>query len=485
MKQKALNIILYIIVFIASLYQPTDSDLGWKLKYGEYFWQNHQVLSINIFSSMMPNYYWVNNSWATDVVTYIVYSKFDFLGLAILGSTVITLTFYFFSKAARLSLWNKMFLFPVLLYLLEPLTKESFRPQFLSLLFLSILFYFLNEYYSENRSKIYFAIPLFLVWSNFHGEYILGLGILFIWTIFYTVKKWSEVQNDRKELFFGESAKLGAIFIASSLAVLINPFGAGVYTESFKHFLNPNLKFIAEWIPLPLFSIFWWKFITIGVLVSVSFFYLWSVHKIKDRLTFIIIVIILFVFGFFASRYVWRFYLFAIPFLAILTDLVAKQIKENYQKLVIPSGILLLALTVLIIKAPFRQYSSMSWDSYCDVRKCSTKAAEFLIANHLNKNNNLLTKYGLGGWLIWNYPQIRPTIDGRMVVWRDEKGYSAFREYIAVENNWVDIDKSQYTVVFTNLINRPFLKRLVELTKTGKWKILYNDKYTAIFEKVS
>jgi hypothetical protein len=108
-----------------------DLDLGWHLKYGEYFFTYGQVLRENAFSTMMPDYQWVNHSWDTDILTYAIFRTFGFFGLSV-AAVVIALTF-FFSKAARLSLWEETILCPVLLVLLYPLNAVSFRSQLLSL----------------------------------------------------------------------------------------------------------------------------------------------------------------------------------------------------------------------------------------------------------------------------------------------------------------------------------------------------------------
>src|SRR5438045_3844040 len=69
---KVANIFIYASVFIFSLTYPIDPDLGWELKYGEYFFKYHEVLKTNIFSALMPNYYWVNHSWGADALLYAV-----------------------------------------------------------------------------------------------------------------------------------------------------------------------------------------------------------------------------------------------------------------------------------------------------------------------------------------------------------------------------------------------------------------------------
>lgn len=94
----------------------------------------------------------------------------------------------------------------------------------------------------------------------------------------------------------------------------------------------------------------------------------------------------------------------------------------------------------------------------------------------------MLTFYNWGGWLIANFPQIKPSIDGRMHLWRDEKGYSSFAEYYPYEQNWKSIDTSDYDIVYMTP-EKPLYKQMVSLVKENKWISSYKDDYAAIFER--
>jgi len=78
--------------------------------------------------------------------------------------------------------------------------------------------------------------------------------------------------------------------------------------------------------------------------------------------------------------------------------------------------------------------------------------------------SDLSTPYSWGGWMIWNYPDVKPSIDGRMHLWEDEKGYSAFAEYYTNVQDWESIDKSRYNNVlpswFHHIIQKYQLQRL-------------------------
>ena len=82
--------------------------------------------------------------------------------------------------------------------------------------------------------------------------------------------------------------------------------------------------------------------------------------------------------------------------------------------------------------------------------------------------------------MIWNYPNVKPSIDGRMHLWEDEKGYSAFAEYYTNVQDWESIDRSKYDTVVALKI-KPVYKRLNTLTKEGKWRKVYEDGFSAVF----
>ena len=82
--------------------------------------------------------------------------------------------------------------------------------------------------------------------------------------------------------------------------------------------------------------------------------------------------------------------------------------------------------------------------------------------------------------MIWNYPEVKPSIDGRMHLWKDKTGHSAFSDYYAIEQNWKDVDKSKYDVALM-WNDKPVYDRLEELVEKGKWEKLYEDDVAGVF----
>src|SRR3989344_5675191 len=410
--QKYFFLILpFIFIFVSSIYKPYDADLGWHLKYGEHFIKTGQILKENSFSSEMPGFIWANTSWGTDILTHLFYNTGGFFGISILGAIVITLTFFIYSKAFKLTFFEQAIIFPLVVLFENPVNQVSFRGQLLSLMFLGILLVLLTRYEEGKKKLLFLSIPLFLIWANMHGQYILGLGIFLLWIFFYLLKKYLLDKTSVKIFLFG---------------------------------------------------------------ILTLFF----TDKLKEKLPYVGISTVLYSLSWYVRRYAWAMYYTAFP----LIQPVANFLKPDSEKATKITATVLFIFYIGIVfmfKYPFSQFTSMNWDIFCqDYLGCSPKSVEFLINNKLDKD--LLTFYNWGGYIIWNYPQIKPSIDGRMHLWIDNKGYSAFSYYYPFEQNLEDIDQSKYNAVLISQ-EKPLYDRLTELTEEKKWKHVYEDEKAAVF----
>lgn len=468
----------FLVIFIAALYMPADTDLGWHLKYGEYFFNSGNIVRENIFSLEMPNYKWSNSSWLTDIITFSIFRFSGFPGLTIAGALVITFIFLILSKALRLSFWDKAFIFPLLFFIEIPLFRVSFRGQLITTLFTAVLIFIISEFQKSNKKIIYFSIPLFFLWGNLHGGFLIGLVIL----SFYILLKLANNLYSKNINEFKSNLMFLGIILLSYLSLLFNPFGVGVYSEVLKHFGNPYQKFILEWLPLPPFSNLWWILVFWGIFLIMIIREIVSKNKFNEYFEWIVICGLMYFASFWMRRYAWSMYILSMP-------IVAYFLKENrpakniFLKNILPICIFVgIYFYCVFYHIPRERINEMSWERYCnEFIKCSSKSAEFLLKNKFE--GKFLSNYNWGGWLIWNYPEIKPSIDGRMHLWQDQNGYSAFGKYYFLEQNINDIDKSDYDVIFMTT-EKPLFNRLEELTKEKKWIRVYKDDFAGIFVRV-
>ncbi len=493
--EKVVGILPFAFVFIASLYIPTDPDLGWHLKYGEYFFQHGQILRDNIFSTTMPDFKWANGQWGTDVITYAAFRSGGFFGLTLAAAAIVTLTFYFFAKAAKFQLVDKALLFPLFVYLESPINSVSLRGQQISLLMTGLMCLVLSRYKpsqsydpksfdgaggTQNSKVLYWLPVLFLLWANIHEQFLLGLAILGAWMGITIIRNFF-VNKKAKKIVSKEAVHLICIFFLSFAATFVNPFGAGVHLDALLHLGNPLLQNVAEYLPFTLLSQLWWTQVVIGILVVFSIIFIYFNGRLKDSLPIMGAAFILFVLSFEVRRYAWTAYYLIIPILVQLAVFLAPSSRRN--RLYFSLVLIFLSISVVIfLKWPLSTYKSVTWEVYCNSNNtmCSPPSAEYLSRHKLTEN--LLSLYGWGGWLIWNYPDIKPSIDGRMHLWEKDE-YSGFVEYYKYEQNVADIDKSTYSVVYMSP-SKPIYKRMEELVESGKWKKTYEDNRAGIFVRI-
>ncbi|EKD86517.1 MAG: hypothetical protein ACD_37C00258G0001 [uncultured bacterium] len=468
--------ILYLAVFLFSINLPTDPDLGWHLKYGEYFFRTGTVLRENIYSTMMSGYPWTNHSWASDLLIYLSYSGFGFMGISVLGAGIVTLTFFVLSKAFKFSLWNKAIIFPLLLLFVSNVNAVSFRSQMMSYFFTAVLVWILTKY-QENPKNLLYTIPLFLIWANFHGGFIVGLIILFG---FLGLSKIIELRKNFKISNIFPSVKFELfVGLVVLLATMINPFGYLVYLESLNHFGSPWIKYVSEWAPFENMSQQWWKLILFVNVYLFSMIILFMTGRLKKILPFSVLILLFMALAFNERRYAWSMYYLSVPLLMGLSEYIKPPTKsvQTTVALLLSAAFL---LSAFYFKGSPQAYLNMNWNRFClnASNACSKGAIEFIDKNNLTAN--LSTPYSWGGWMIWNYPNIKPSIDGRMHLWKDSNGYSAFGEYYTNVQDWESIDKSKYETVVV-LKQKKMFKRLKKLTQEGKWEWLYEDNISAVF----
>ncbi len=489
----------YIFVFIASLYLPFDADLGWHLKYGEYFFQHGQILRENIHSSMMSGYTWANGSWGTDIITYVIYNSGGFLGLTLAGAAIVTATFFFFAKAAKLTLIEEALFFPFLVYLLFPLNRFSFRGQLISLLLLGVLFFILSKYkplgkapirLAQGRqgkpfSKILWSIPvLFFFWINLQAESFLGLAVFGLWVVLMIVQSGLK----RKKIFSKDNQFLIKILVTSFLVTFFNPFGWGIHLTAFAHIGDPLLKSIIEYVPYSTFSLQWWNQVVILLLLLGAGIFLFHKKMLREYFPLLMLPLVLFILSFDTRRYVWPAFYLAIPFFHLLWQGIETYGKRYIKKYAFYSAYVILLFCIAFAsyqKMPFSQFTTMTWRYYCEIKGnfCSPDAAQFLLDHNLTKN--IFSIYNVGGFLIWNYPDIKPMIDGRMHMWKDEEGYSAYAEYDDYMHARKSIDVSPYDIVYFQMNEKVALyHELEDLERKNKWRLIYNDGWFGISIRV-
>ena len=454
--KKVLTILFFVLVFLLGFFPVYDTDFGWHYRCGKEFLASGSLCIKNNFSYFLPNYQAYYTGHLYDIIIAFVYDHWGFLGISFVGAIVFTLTALIFIKLINnIKLgFTTYFISFILSYSILSL---GFRPQIITYLFLFILLLLLK---SKNK-KLFFLIPvLFLFWVNLHVGFFIGLFVL-VFFIFYEKKG----TNLSQKLF---------VFFISFLTTLINPFGINVYREIFNHLTSPLSQMIAEWVipsPFHLFSI---TFLTvIGLIIilkqkPVNFFYL-------------LLLIFFSCLSLSARRNLPFFY--PVSFYVMLDSLNdLKNLRWIHYEIFIPI-LCSIIIFVLIIYVPKTIKFDTLWAEYCQKGQIPYPCQA--IKNYPQLAGNVFANYEWGGFLIWQKPNSKVFVDGRMPAWKDENGkspYQVFLDIIQTQPGWnekLNRWKTNYLLIGSGTFLDLLLQK--DAAKYG-WQEKYRDNNAVIYK---
>lgn len=456
-----------LFIFLLFFLPPTDTDLGWHLRYGEHFLQTGNVWRTNELTYFLEDYYFPYTAAFYQAITALIYSA-GLFGLSLAYATLITLAFLIFLKIEKGLLKVNFLGFLFTAFSGWTVFSLGWRSQIFTFFGLVATFWILSK--TTASPKIGFLLPLlFFIWANTHGGFILGLAILSFAT-------FQELAGRNWQKF----KYLAVLAIASALAALLNPFGIDIYKEALRHSQYPLKTLIAEWVPPSLeFKLL---IIGIGVFALVA---LWA--KGEKKVFWSLVILFFSYLAFDARRH--------LPLFALATTLALKdsfkaklallEAKPHFAKLFTFSllfGILLL----LITRVPRTMDITFNPKVYCSVRNYPCRAIEFVRTNPQDKN--VFTAYEWGGFLEWQLPQYKYFVDGRMPAWSTPEGkspYTIYLEVIQAQPGYQErLDK--YGTDWLLIGTGTFLDIELRTKDLGqRWREVYQDKIATIYTRTN
>jgi hypothetical protein len=287
-----------LIVICASLYffsdNKVDPDLWGHLKFGEEIYEKKEVPPYDTHSYSSPTARWINHEWLSEVAFYTVFRFTGGAGLlALKFLTGLIMAFLIYLSVQR----DTKSFFLKLLFILLPFSVIGYgfatRPQVFTYLFFTLTLFLIGRF--ERTGRLWWLYPLpavFLIWSNLHGGFLVGLGVLFIYCLFKVFKK-------------GAKKSLILITVSSLAVTFINPNGAALWTFLLKTLSAPR-PHLEEWGRLA-FSSYFIDYFAISILTVTGLLF----SRRKRSAYEVTILLVALIVSFLQNRHI---VLFAIPF---------------------------------------------------------------------------------------------------------------------------------------------------------------------------
>ncbi len=217
-----------------------DSDYYWHITAGRLV-AERGVMTTDPFSYTWADQPWVMHEWLGELLMYSLVSAigvgaatFVFGVISVSGPLVVAWTL----RRMGTPMLPLALATGLVVYLYA--SYATIRPQAISWLFLGLLLSGMLIARPDRRWLPWLAVPLFVVWANVHGLYVIGLGVLAVYVLF-TLLGRTPMAPRRWELL--------GVLVASFAASSVTPAGpAGLlYPLRYVEAGDWGLRHISEW----------------------------------------------------------------------------------------------------------------------------------------------------------------------------------------------------------------------------------------------
>ena len=318
-----------------------DGDLWWHIKVGQDILTTHHLPTADAYSFTVHGTPWVAYEWVSEVLLAAVQRAWGLQGLLALNlalGAVIVLGLY---ALATLRSGNSKAAFVacgIVLYL--TVVFFTLRPQMLAYVFLILTLIILERFRQGRSGTLWLLPPLFLLWVNTHGTFVVGLFAVGV----YTVSGLFEIRRngvESRRWTAAQRLRLELAFLASLVALTVTPYGpklAGFPVDM--AFSHPAIgASITEWQPMPFNSPPGKLFLGLMVgflLVQVALPLRWHLAELTLFLSGLVAASL-------HARFVLIFVPFCVPLLAVILSRWVPPYEPGKDKLVI-NAILIIAI---------------------------------------------------------------------------------------------------------------------------------------------
>lgn len=478
-KNWLLFFVLMALIFLAAGRTALDTDLWWHLRAGEETLARGIPLMVDRFSFTAAGTPWINHSWLAQIILFGVYKAGGFFGLGgfvALVSTLCIAMMYF--QMEGLPTFRS---FLAILGLVTASVVMSPRPQIFSLLLVAVTQYLLYQHKWKKIDRLWWLPVVFVLWSNLHGGYLLGVALIGIAFSGEVINRWI---NPADAMSWAQIRKLGLVGITCTAAVVVNPNGFKMWLIPFQTVEIKALQNLIEEWASPNFheliqqSFLWLLF---GILI------VFAMSRKRVDAVDLLAVFVLGYMGFLARRNIAPFAIVATP---IISRYAWALIETNIEKLgflkeregiyykpwqkvlnLILVGILAAAGIgkVYLVNHPVFIYQTLEQTS-------PIGALAWIKANH--PAGNMLNEYNWGGFISWKQSEYPIFIDGRTDLYGDK----IINEWLTLVTGGKGYEKllADYKIGFTILSpGQPIISRLME----KNWKTAYRDDLSIILTR--
>lgn len=467
----------------------TDPDYFWHLKAGEYIVTRRALPAGDIFSLTHAGQPWVLHEWLFETVLFAAFAGWGTSGVVVLTASLIMATLgVTFALTRRLGQSHAAAFVLVVCGSVVVAGGWTPRPQLVTYLMFSVFLSILARHKYGGAQRALVALPpLMAAWVNFHGGYVIGIALVFLFTGAEWLGYWFGAA--RAPAHKQRLVRLSLIAGATLLASLANP-------AFIRHWLYPIQvlgmeanRSIQEWQSPDFHALGPGIYLLLCSAFVLSYLY----AKRKADLTELLVPGCFLLIGFVSRRHVPLAVLTVLPFIALAlgrgstaawaalwqgsrvgrsyarSSASGKQLSQATEGVL--NWMLLFAIVLVLL-------ACRPWFSAHAAQRAEglpAAAADYVIAHRIV--GKMFNGYDDGGYLIYRlWPERKIFIDGRV----DMYGDAFFKEYNAIYAGTAGWKQrfDRYGIDFAILDNDAPLRQL--LLVEGSFTEVYRDGHHSV-----
>ena len=231
-----------------------DADVGWHIRTGEYILDHYRVPHHDLYSFSKPGAPWYAWEWLTDVLDGLLYRWAGLKGVVLAAGALIAL--YAITLMRRI-VDAGAHLFVALLVTLLSVGSASMhflaRPHIFTLLLLSISMGIIEaDRRGARPARIWWLVPIALVWTNLHGGFLVLIGLLGLAAIGAGVEAWLEKPWGGPPDWY-PALRWAAVAAACAAVSFVNPYGWELHRHVLQYLRSDWIRKVVQEFQSPSF----------------------------------------------------------------------------------------------------------------------------------------------------------------------------------------------------------------------------------------
>ncbi|HUO04989.1 MAG TPA: hypothetical protein VMU16_07300 [Candidatus Binataceae bacterium] len=472
--------VVVLAIALADTWRFADADTWGHVRFGQDVLAAGKIVWRDSYSYTAFGHLWLNHEWLAEVIMAVLYNRLGVFGLSLMKLACVAITIVFIVKTEAETGAPPLIQIGVLILTIASLNPQfQYRPQLFTFAMLSALLYLLTRDAYRRPARLWITVPMFALWANLHGGFILGIAALWIFAL----------TAGSQDLLGGRGAsrstRLGAVAAIATVATLATPYGIGTWTAVLRALANPYTRImIQDWRPLGVQLLMCWRRSPLNglnydaaIVLMAALALCFTLSRNWADLPLMTIALVMSGAAFAANRNVPAAAIaIAAPLTRHLTLTVSRYwprsgLMNDLPQLATREATVLLSAIALILSGRCGFYSTSLEAEY----PYPVSACEFMRQNRLK--GNILTQFHWGEFVIWQLaPDSKVFIDGRYDTVYPPNVIDDFFRF----NNGRPGGDAALTKYPTDFVLMDASARVL-MDHWGGWRLIYSDLASVLY----